>query len=291
MKADATILAINSAIVRLLSMSWLLALKLAVIVIFLIMFLRRPSVTWGIGLLSVTTAVLLDALLDTFNGEALRAELGFFYFIIAGSLFGGATLWLWGVLLPFVNPFRSGPAVETAETQSQPDSRRSEVKEQDIDGVDEQMIFEEIHKRFGREDILDLMFDLRINENEVMTIDQDMNQLIINIIDVAQQEGQTSAMALAVERILTPPPPDLLPRLEKISPDSPPTILRQYLLAHYDLIELRQMTSFLGIDWDQLDVGAKKEKVRSLLQYLYRRNRIPDLVNLMQGLDLVEEEE
>ena len=153
------------------------------------------------------------------------------------------------------------------------------------------MIYEEIHKRFGREDILDLMFDLSINENDVMTIEQDMNQLIINIMDVARQNGQTSAMALAVERILTPPPPDLLPRLEKISPDSPPTILRQYLLAHYDLFELKQMTRQLGIDWEQLDAGAKKEKVRSLLQYLYRRNRISDLVSLMQGLDLVEEEE
>ena len=110
MRVNATILAIYSANVRVLSMSWLLALKLVVIVIFLIMFLRRPSVTWGAGLLSVTTAVLLDALLGTFNGEALRAELGFFYFIIAGSLFGGATLWLWGLLLPYVNPARTSAA-------------------------------------------------------------------------------------------------------------------------------------------------------------------------------------
>ena len=291
MRADATILAIYLDNVRVLSMSWLLALKLLVIVIFLIMFLRRPSVTWGIGLLSVTTAVLLDALLGAFNGEALRAELGFFYFIIAGSLFGGAAIWLWGLLLPFVNPVRTIPSMETAESQPQQGRPTSKIEQQNLNGVDSQMLYEEIQRRFGREDVLDLMFDLNINENDVMTIDQDMNQLIINIMDAAIQNGQTSALSLAVERILTPPPPDHLPRLEKISPESPPTILRQYLLAHYNLLELEQMTGELDIDWEQLDAGAKKEKVRALLQYLYRRNRIADLLNLMYGLDLIEEEE
>ena len=249
MKVDATILTINSATERILFMSWLLALKLAVIVIFLIMFLRRPSVTWGIGLLSVTTAVLLDALLGTFNGAALRAELGFFYFIIAGTLFGGAALWLWGVLLPFITPIRINPSMETAESQPQQDRRTSKIEQQNLDGVDSQMLYEEIQRRFGREDVLDLMFDLNINENDVMTIDQDMNQLIINIMDTAIQNGQTSALSLAVERILTPPPPDHLPGLEKISPDSPPTILRQYLLAHYNLLELEQITGELDIYW------------------------------------------
>lgn len=291
MRVDATILAIYSDNVRVLSMSWLLALKLVVIVIFLIMFLRRPSVTWGIGLLSVTTAVLLDALLGAFNGEALRAELGFFYFVIAGSLFGGATIWLWGLLIPLINPIKSIPSMETAESQPQQSRRTSKIEQQSLNGVDSQMLYEEIHRRFGREDVLDLMFDLNINENDVMTIDQDMNQLIINIMDAAIQNGQTSALSLAVERILTPPPADHLPRLEKISPDSPPTILRQYLLAHYDLVELETMTADLDIDWEQLDAGGKREKVRALLQYLYRRNRIADLVNLMHGLDLVEEEE
>jgi hypothetical protein len=246
-------------------------------------------VTWGIGLLSVTTAVLLDALLGTFNGAALRAELGFFYFIIAGSLFGGATLWLWGLLLPFVNPSRTIPSMETAEFQPQQGKRTSNIEQQDVDSVDSQMLYEDIQQRFGREDILDLIFDLDINENDIMTIDQDMNQLIINIMDFAIQNGQTSALSLAVERILTPPPPDHLPRLEKISPDSPSTILRQYLLAHYNLLELEKMTGDLDIDWEQLDAGAKREKVRSLLQYLYRRNRIADLLNLMHGYDLVEE--
>lgn len=272
-------------------MSWLLALKLIVILFFLIMFLRRPSVTWGVGLLSVTTAVLLDALLGTFNGEALRAELGFFYFIIIGALFAGASVWLWGLLIPYVFPIRSSALIETAGSQPQHEIRPSETMEQSIDGTDNQMLYEEIYQRFGREDILDLMFDLNINENDVMTIDQDMKQLIINIMDVARENGETSALALAVERILTPPPPDHLPRLEKISAESPPTILRQYLLAHYNLIELEQMTTELGIDWEQLDAGGKRVKARALLQYLSRRNRMDELVNLMHHRRRGDEEE
>lgn len=272
-------------------MSWLLALKLVIILIFLIMFLRRPSVTWGIGLLTVTTAVLLDALLGAFNGPALRAELGFFYYVLAGSLFGGAAIWVWGLIIPFVNPLKSSQRAEPSESQDISGTQAEIRVQKEPDGVDSQMLYEEIHQRFGREDILDLMFDLNINENDVMTVDQNTNQLIINIMEIARQTGQTSALALAVERILTPPPADHLPRLEKISSDSPPTILRQYLLAHCDLFQLEQMATDLNVDWEQLDAGGKKEKTRSLLQYLYRRNRIADLVSLMHERNLNDQEE
>jgi hypothetical protein len=270
-------------------MSWLLLLKLAIIIIFLIMFLRRPSITWGIGLLTVTSAVFLDALLGTFNGEELRAELGFFYFVIAGTLFGGAVVWLWGTLLPFINPIRSIPSFTSPARPAEQNIKAHDAAESDDSAVDRQMLYQEIRDRFGREDVLDLIFDLDINENDVMTVDQSMKALISNIIEIVRQNGQTSSLALAVERILTPPPPDHLPRLEKISSDSPPTILRQYLMAHYDLHELEQMATDLDIDWEQLDAGAKKEKGRSLLQYLYRRNRIVELVDLMHEHGLVED--
>jgi hypothetical protein len=108
---------------------------------------------------------------------------------------------------------------------------------------------------------------------------------------MARQNDQSSALALAVERILTPLPPDHLPRPEKINPDSPPTVLRQFILANYDLFALQQITVDLGIDWEQLDAGAKREKTRSLLQYLYRRNRIADLVDLMHRHAQDSEEE
>jgi hypothetical protein len=266
-------------------MTWLLILKFVAII-----FLRKPSLVWGIGLLTITSAVLLDTLLGTFNSEALLAELGFFYFIIAGMLFAGAAFWLWGLLLPHIRPTVSTSTVismpEEIVLQS-PDSvtDRSAGNESSID---RQMLYQEMRQRFGHEDVLDLMFDLEINESDVLSVDQSMNQLIINIMDYADRTGQCDELALAVERILTPPPADHLPRLERINTDSPPTILRQYLLAHYSLSDLQELTVGLSIDWEQLDAGAKREKTRSLLQYVQRRNRLEELVDLMHERGQVE---
>ena len=266
-------------------MTWYLALKLAVVLFFLIMFIRRPSLVWGIGLLTVTTAVLLDTVLGTFDRQTLEQELGFFYFVVAGSLFAGAAIWLWGLLTPMLRG-----SAEAANAGTLPNSvQLTTTLPTDLEsigdadsGFDPVLVRQEIQDRFGREDVLDLMFDLEIPENEVMGVDQTLNELIDNILRYARQHGQMSALALAVERILTPLPADHLPRLEKISASSPPTILRQYLLAHYSLEELQSLSMSLGIDWEQLDAGAKREKVRSLLQYLYRRNRVDELIDLMQ---------
>ena len=264
-------------------MSIYLILKLLVVLIALIAFLRRPTVIWGIGLLSVTTAVLLDTFLGTFNREAVLADVGFFFYIISGVLFAGATLWVWGLLWPLlgVNPAAPAEAAAPAEKKSAKSSA----------AYDRQMLYDEIRQRLGREDVLDLIFDLGLNENDVMTPGQDMNQLIINIMDSADENGQSGALALAVERILTPPPPENLPRLEKIDAASPATILRHYLLAHFDLAQIQKMAADLEIDWDELDAGNKKTQVRSLLLYLYRRNRIPDLIAYLQPPAAASEEE
>jgi len=262
-------------------MSWLLLLKFIAIIFFLIMFLRKPSLVWGIGLLTVTTAVLLDTLLGTFDREAVVAELGFFYFIVAGALFAGAALWLWGLLLPKVQSSAVGsiPAKMPEEIVLQ--TAESAVKPSISGYADRGMLYAEIRERFGREDVLDLMYDLQIKENDVLTVDQDMNRLIVNIMDFAERNGQCDELALAVERILTPPPAENLPRLERISVESPPTILRQYLLANYSIVDLQELTEDLEIDWEQLDAGAKREKTRSLLQYVQRRNRLDELLALM----------
>jgi hypothetical protein len=262
-------------------MSIILILKLLLVIAALIMFLRRPNVVWGIGLLSVTTAVLLDTFLGTFNREAILADLGFFFYIISGTLFAGATLWVWGLLWPLLGVLPN----QTAEAPPEKKERKSSA------AFDRQMLYDEIRQRLGREDVLDLIFDLGMNENDVMMPGQDMNQLIINIMDQADENGQSGALALAVERILTPPPPENLPRLEKIDAASPATILRHYLLAHFDLAQLQQMAAALEIDWDELDAGNKKTKVRSLLLYLYRRNRIHDLIAYLQPPAASTEEE
>ena len=53
-------------------MSVVLIFKILIILIFLVMFMRRPSLAWGVGLLTVTTAVLLDTVLGTFDRAAFE---------------------------------------------------------------------------------------------------------------------------------------------------------------------------------------------------------------------------
>ena len=144
------------------------------------------------------------------------------------------------------------------------------------------MLYEEIRRRFSRDDLQDLMFDLDVNELDVVVPSQTNDEMIVRIMDAAEDNGQTGAVALAVERILTPPPPEYLPRPEKLSVESPRTVIRHYLLAHYTVEQLQVMAARLGIDWEQLDAGTKKDKVRGLLNYLYRRNRVETLLDLLR---------
>lgn len=259
-------------------------LKLIVVIAFLLLFLRRPKPANAIGLLAVTTAVLLDTFLGTFNREQMLGNLGFFFYIIAGFLFAGGAIWLWAMLRPLVGePMERVAGGVPMVVRATPTTAIPAARTRDDLAVDRQMLYDQIRQRFGREDVLDLMFDLEIPESEVVTLDQNLSQLAINIMDTAEQQGKGHALALAIERILTPLPPEHLPRLEKLNVESPPTVLRQYLLAHYDLEQLAQMAADLGIDWETLGAGSKKEKVRSLLQYLYRRNRIEDLIVWMHA--------
>lgn len=267
----------------------LVILKLLIVLFFLLMFIRRPNIVWGVGLLTVTTAVLLDTLLGTFNREELLGDLGFFFYVIAGMLLAGGAFWLWGLLRPRLGTVVAGPyqAATFAPTPHSGDSTSlSHPTSANPDGfaaagIDRQMLFDEVHKRFGRGDVEDLMFDVGINELDVAVPGQNMDELIVNIMDAAERDGKAYELSLAIERILTPPPPENLPRLDKITADSPPTILRHYLLAHYSLAQLKRMAAKLGIDWEQLPDGDKKDKVRGLLLYLYRRDRINDLLQLM----------
>lgn len=267
-------------------------IKLVIVVAFLILFLRRPKPANAIGLLAVTTAVLLDTFLGTFNREQMVGNLGFFFYVLAGFLFAAAAIWLWALLRPLVGEptERVAGGVPMVVRAASPSASMPSVRTRDDLGVDRQMLYDQIRQRFGREDILDLMFDLEIPESEVIGLDQNLSQLGINIMDTAEQQGKGHALALAIERILTPLPPEHLPRLEKITAESPPTVLRQYLLAHYHLQQLAQIAADLGIDWETLGAGSKKEKVRTLLQYLYRRNRIDELIAWIHAAEVTDTE-
>ncbi len=255
-------------------MTIFLIIKLLVVVFFLISFLQRPSLICGIGLLAATTAVLLDTFLGTFGRDEMEAELGFFYYILSGGLFAGTAVWLWGILRPLTST--TGVPINrfASSTASAPSPNKSNKKS----STDRQMLYDEIRQRFGLNDILDLMFDMGIHENEITTINQPINELIINLMDKIEKDGQLGSLGLAVERILTPPPPEHLPRPEKISSSSPPAILRHYLLANFKQHQLEALATELNIDWETINSGAKKENVRNFLLYLQRRERISDLV-------------
>jgi hypothetical protein len=271
-------------------MTIFLIVELILVLIFLLMFLRRPSLVWGVGLLTVTTAVLLDTFFRTFSRADLINEFGFLFYLIAGMLVGGMAVWTWGVLASVRGATAVQPTPVTPPMPTPTSGKGTavippplpELPDDTSAALDRQMLYDEIRQRFGREDILDLMFDLGLNESDVVTLDQNLNQLIVNIMDKAQANGQTADLTLAVERILTPISPDLLPRPGKIEVHSPRPILRYYLLANYDLTGLRQIAAHLGTDWEQLGGDNKKAKVRDFLLYLYRRNRIDELITLLR---------
>lgn len=267
-------------------MSILFIAKLVLVAIFLVMFIRRPSPAWGVGLLTVTTAVLLDTLFGTLNRDLIEGDLGFFYFVIAGLLVGGAAFWLLGVLWPLLPGWPGRQTAPVAPAAVEPVAEAPTERTPPgglVDGVDRQLLYDTVRTRFGREDVYDLMYDMGIRENSVIEPGATLDDVLINVLDKAEQSGQTAALALAVERILTPPPPEHLPRLEKLSPDSPPAVLRQYLLAHYSLDELANLAANLGVDWDMLEGTGKQARARNLLLYVARRDRTAVLVDQLQS--------
>jgi len=286
----------------------LIIFKLLVVLFFLAMFIRKPNVAWGIGLLTVTTAVLLDTLLGTFDREELLGELGFFFYVISGVLLAGSAAWFWGVVRPLLardmTPATATPMIASAvraaaptpittpmtdvaapapEPKLPPPLPPNHVDQYAEAGFDRQMLYEEIRQRFSRADLSDLMFDLNINETDVAAGGQSLDELIVAVMDAAEFDGNAPTVALAVERVLTPPPPEHLPRLERLSADSPRTVLRHYLLANYSPEELKQLAADIEIDWEELEGNDTKSRTRSLLLTLYRQDRVEALLGAMRG--------
>ena len=269
-----------------------LVVKVLIVVFFLIMFLRKNKLVWGIGLLTVTSAILLDTLMATFGREEMLELFGFFFYVIAGALFAGAAIWFYALTRPYIRSSDPLSPVKKTTDALQSSVSIQHVGQEETAGTafDRQMLFDQMRYNLGPNDLLDIIFDLGWPENDVITINQDNNQLAVRIIDLAEERGQTGSLTLAVERILTPIPADNLPRLEKLNAESPRPVLRYYILANYSADELKQMATNLGIDWEIIGGDNKKTKVRSLLLHLYRRNRIQDLIDLMQTGDFTEEE-
>lgn len=259
--------------------------KIIAVLFFLIMFLRRSNTVWGAGLLTLTTAFLLDAATTFFGQEAMIANLGNFSWVLGGALAAGAYIWLRGILQ---NQLPTGGVQGTTISSFRPmvdKKARPARRKNSQSAVDRGMLFNQIRDNLGPDDVLDLIFDLDFNENELVNPSQTMMQIANGVLDTAEDSGQLDTLSLGVERILTPVSAENLPRLTKLSPDSPPTILRQFLIANYNLADLAMISDALGIDWQEMGDGPKKTRVRHLLLYCKRRNRLRNLINYIQNQD------
>ncbi len=271
-------------------------LKFAVVLFFLVMFLRNSRVVWGIGLLTVSTGFLLDTIWSTFGREEILADIGFFFYILTGGLFAGAAIWLWSILRPqLTGDERHAVAVAPAPAPAalaEPVLQPARVQ-QSADGyIDSRELYEEIKARLGPEDVQDLIFDLQLNENNILAPQQPFVHTITHIVNHALAEDKMGALALAVERILTPVPPESLPRPEKLSISSPPTVLRHYLLAHHSLSELASLARRLGVDFEHFEHDTKAKLARNLLRHLQQRNQLGRLITMLHGsAEPLEQEE
>lgn len=261
----------------------LFILKLLVVLLFLVAFLRRPQTVWGIGLLTVAAAFLLDTFLNTFGWSTMQQSLGIFYYLLLGAVMAGAALWFWGVVRPLL-PGRAPAAQPLPPAPPMPAARANSGATVAFDRRD---LYDLIRERLGSEDMRDLVFDLGINENDVFSPGYSATESIVRLMDLAEARGEAGALALAVERILTPIAAADLPRVEKLSLSSPATVLRHYLLAHFSLDELGATAGRLDIDWEQLGSG-KREVARNLLLHVQRRNRLAELIAVLQAETTVE---
>jgi hypothetical protein len=256
--------------------------KSLLIILFLVMFLRSNKPAWGIGLLTVTSAILLDTLLGTLGRAQMLEELGFFFYIIAGALFAGATIWLWAIIKDFAFTPKKGTNAGDSSTDSGPVVSDGLNRHRE-DVVDiHRPIIDGLQGELSHDDLLDLIFDLGWFDEDLTLLQGENNRFINSIIGLAEDRGQLESLKLASKRIITPIPPENLPRLEKLKQDSPPTLLRHFLLANYTLVEVEQMIEELDVD-DDIGIGKlKNSNVRYLLSDLYQKNRIGALIELMQ---------
>ncbi len=255
--------------------------KSIVIIFFLIMFLRTNKPAWGIGLLTVTTAILVDTILGTLGRQQMLNELGYFFYIIAGALFAGAVIWLWAIMKEFA--FSSNTENEGYDPSVASGPAKDEIKNHSEQVTDNhRQIAEQFRSDMNRDELLDLIFDLGWFEEETMLLQIENDQIVDGIVTLAEAQGQLEALKLASERIKSPMPPEHLPRLEKLKEDSPPTLLRQFLIANYSMVDLEQMFEALDIKGDMDVSRLKNSNVRYLLSDLYQKNRIDALIELMQ---------
>ena len=240
------------------------------------MFLRRANWAWATGLLTVGVMIVLDAL----QMRELLADGGFLTWLLGGLVAGGGFVWLVALFRPNSLPSQQKNRIPSIEP-----SYNAPVAPVSAENsaVDRQMLFDQIRSRLSPDDIYDLIFDTNLNENSVIAPSQDMQETIIRLMDEAGRAGQSGQLAMSVERILTPLSKDSLPRLGRLSAETPSHLLRQTIIANLSFDDLANLCTELDIDWQEMGSDAKKTRVRRLLRYLQRRSRLPELFEQLQS--------
>ncbi len=250
---------------------WLWIIRFIIVLLFLLIFVIRGSRVWSIGLMTVSVAVLLDAA----RARGFLADIGYFDYVLWGLLVGGAFLWIVGLFW----------ATDSADTlPNAPTAQPLRGRATKNKAFDSKMLFEQIRTNLSPDDVRDLIFDLDLNENDVLNPALDMPSVIVGLLNLAEETGKTGTLAMDVERILTPLPKDSLPRLEKLSAESPPALIRQTIIAHHSLAELEALAKKMDVDWEELH-GGKKQRVRQLLLHLKRHNRLEVLLDYLKEKD------
>lgn len=263
--------------------------KIVTVAFFLVMFLRNDKVVWGVGLLTVTSAILLDTFLGTFGREEMIQQLGFFFYILAGALFAGATFWLWGVLRPYT---KSKPTDHVQDESLETDSSAPveiistvEPVEDELEEVEYPALFKSVRDKFDSDQVADLSFDMGYFAELESPSSKDKDELLLLTVDKATNEDRTDELKLAIKRIETPLPPEHLPRLEKIQLNSPPTVLRQYMVSTFSSSDLEQFSTDLGFNWASLQEETLNAQARGLLLFAEDSSRKSDLIELLREYD------
>ena len=110
-----------------------------------------------------------------------------------------------------------------------------------------------------------------------------MSQVVSKIIEIASLRGKIGMLNNSIDYILQPIPKENLPRLDKLSMNTPPHLLRQYLNANYSLIELEEIAKKLQLDWEEFGTDGKKSRVRRLLLYVRRPNGLGELITVLKN--------
>lgn len=255
-------------------------IRFAIVLLFLVIFLWRSNTASAIGLLTVSLVVLLDAL----RARELLPDVGYLAWLLGGLAAGGGLVWLWGMFRPIpaeVNTF--SPRTAARRDNARERGRDPRPVKPSGTAYDRQMIFDQIRSNLGFDDVLDLVWDMGYNENDIINPDMPMPEIIVHLMDEAEADGKMGNLAVAVERVLTPPGQDDFINAQMVTSQDPdPSMLRHFLVFNYKEEELAVLASNVGVDWSEMGIDAKKSRIRRLLRYLKQRNRLSALVERLQ---------